>query len=376
MIGDKILYQVGDGLGDHYVFDKQNLGYSYAISYKQIRETGSNFDGDVRVNGTNPDFKNQYELSISFRHNNESRFDVDVLTKIFKPKPFKIFFYSKDKSGFIDKFYFNWAYCTSNINNNIQAQEVTGQGEKDFSVTLQMTPYFFECDEELRYFDRNGYDDNQLYWSSTKIPSINNAWGSATPVRPAWGLTFLNSWKLMSTLTDTQELATIDTPNIGTSITFKDRFFARELLSLSALTTNTFTTTTTVAQRFVSTTFNTATSADNRVLLIRLDNWYQFKQITLRNIFNSTGLEFTWNAFTQNTPIIYNTSLGEAFFDNGDSVPIDWLTVRPVDDGWLSFDGTKNFNIYRPSTVQQLQIDQTIITGTTNISINLLRTYN
>ena len=189
------LYQIGDAKDTCYVFSRMNLRVAHTASVKTYREPAPFADGDYRVNGFDPNFKGAASLEIDFEHSIKDE-SYDELRRIFHRGVHKLFFYSLDDYGYLDKIYYTFADLTSDLGQVETQFNEEGKEIEAYSLTFALlTPYYYEA-RSARYFDEAGYQNSLVQWGEG-YNSIE--WGDNTVV---WSGTYLNSFPLLSSVAE------------------------------------------------------------------------------------------------------------------------------------------------------------------------------
>jgi hypothetical protein len=379
MIGDKILYQFGDALEDYYIFAKYGLNYTLKPGVKTIRETSAIYDGESRINNTNANFKTDYILEVVFTMNIYEQGGINYLNKIFGDRKIrKIFLYEKDLYNQISKFYFNWAEVVEPPTQVNEEQESLGLENRKYSTKIRfLTPYFYECDDNLRYFSATDFEANKLYWSSTAIPGQNNSWGNTTVPKPYWGKTYLSAFPKVSTLNANSQSALFDIALPKSPLQFKDRILAREDYTFAS--TGIFTTTLTTNNATTTNTsgLNLNTTSENRLFRLKFSALGQNETISIKNISNNSDILITWNYQVANTNDIEFNSYWGTFFDTvtGKEINTSYISWDYTLDSLLYFSDLNSINPYSMRTTDNLILQKNTSSNNT-ITIQNLKTNN
>lgn len=377
MLGDKYLYQIGDGRDHYYLFNQAGLRYTIKTSFKAIRETAPYFHGSSRINGDNSNLKSDYIMSLSFVHKDDGLVDINYINRFFLhdlSKPKKIFFYEKE-DGNITKYFYNYVELNGNFSMDLVENRDTGLKDRRYSVELMFsTPFFFECDDELKYFNKSNFENGNVYWSPIAIPNQNNYWGTTTVY---WGQTYLSSFPKISTLTQQAQTILFDKIERDVPLSLKDRFFKQEIKDLDTLNSYGLTLTNNSKIYYYLGSDSFKTTAESRIYLIKFNPLTKGETIRIANLTNDSDILITWVGDSPNTnDIVFNSYFCE-FFDvvTGKQITYNSINYTFTLDQLLYSEPSLTINPYiRPFS--QTFLFQKNTASDNTITIQNLNTYN
>jgi hypothetical protein len=376
MILDKIPYQIGDGLDDYILFAKGGLSFEMNPGYKTLLEDSPMFDGSARINNFLADFKKDYEYTLKFIIYEEEKYTLDYVNKVFYGAPKKIFVYQMDYDGNIRVLY-NYVQFLSAPEQLWTEDQPYGQKAKKISIKLRLLwPYWYECDDRLRYFDQNAFENNQLYWTPNPIQGIDNYWGTTTAY---WGQTFLASFPFFSALStkSRREILTADNPTCP--LTYKDPIFAREEKNLSTnpLHTKTINLSSNAGSNLLN-IYDLQSSAFNRMYLLEISALETNKYFTFYNLDTNSDLSITWlHSSNHTTGVVFNSFTGTLYDQqSGAQIPKERYVIDYDKPELLYFTNLLSINPYSKREFDALLIQKPTTTFSPTIKIQIVRTYN
>jgi hypothetical protein len=373
----KVLYQIGNGDEDYYIFPFGGLEFSFPGGKKEITNTSELFDGVSLASGVDRLFKQGWAFSITWSEPVTSVFNLNYIQKIVNQGMKKIFFYEETSDGDI-KVFFNYGIFTVNPDQRFSSNDTSGTGDQArYIYTGQMlipNPFFYECDEELKYFDEAAY-------RAVTPLTIGGGWtiGGGSII----GQTFATAFPAFSGLSVNAKkeiFATCESEN-RKPLYFEDRFIAQDKNDLATSNLKTVSLSTNdLTQETSNTLAYKQTTAINSIYLIKFDPLGQNEWIEIKNTSNNSGTRITWVGDTANTnDIIFNSRNG-VFVDSVTGEYLNYTKTiydiaENVDD-FLYFSPLYSRNSYLGIIEGEALTFQKSASSNNTISIDLLKTYN
>lgn len=364
-INQKILYQMGDGRGNHFIFPKTELAVSSSSSIKTMFDDNSGINGLIN-NSLSEEFKKgAYEFTIDFMLDNKDYIGLDYVKSFFWNGYKTIaFFYDLDKNGFIN-FYYTYLTITNSFLENYSSQidYANDKIKVQVSVTAE-NPFFYET-FGLQYFNENTYTPSLWDGSRTLDGSWNLDIGETSSIFNFANLS--NDLKKQYFYDECGENAK--------PLIFVDRFFKIENMAISSnlLVNQTLTT-----NALLDTTTNNlliGSTAKNPIYLIEIGSLNQNETLSIQNLSNNSGLKFTWLSSATSGVIYYNSFKNRCYNSNKEIISERDIRIEILNNKFLFFNPQKNMNKLSTVNNDNLRIQKNTSSNLT-LKIETLKTFN
>jgi hypothetical protein len=373
----KVLYQIGNGDEDYYIFPSGGLEFNFPGGKKEITNTSELFDGVSLASGVDRLFKQGWAFSITWSEPVTSVFNLNYIQKIVNQGMKKIFFYEETSDGDI-KVFFNYGIFTVNPDQRFSSTDTSGTGDQArYIYTGQMlipNPFFYECDEELKYFDEAAY---------RAITPLRFDQGWNFDSGENFDSTFVTAFPAISGLSVDAKKEIFATCGSGNRkpLYFEDRFIAQDKNDLATSNLKTVSLSTNdLTQETSNTLAYKQTTAINSIYLIKFDPLGQNEWIEIKNTSNNSGTRITWVGDTANTNDVVFNSRNGVFVDSVTEEYLNYTKVvydiaENVDD-FLYFSPLYSRNPFLGIIEGETLTFQKSASSNNTISIDLLKTYN
>lgn len=375
MKGDKQLYQFGDARNNSLTFNKEDFSSTLNPAVKRVTRSSNLYDGVSRINVNNQNNKEEYVLDIDFLFDNDNswNYGLDHLNTVLYSEPKPIFFYSVNTDVQNPNqnitWYYNIAECITPPKQIIEQSEGKGTEKQIIPLSFAMSPYYYECDNSLAYYDSELFSINQVTYNGGVTYNSGTVYDSA----PTFGFVGLSG------LTVDQQISLFVTPNKPRSqLVYTDRFFKKEGLDIdsSNLSINTTLVNNSLNSLVTSPTYS-KTSANNRIYLIKLGQLTQDDTITINNLDTDTGLYIKW-LDTTSSPLnlIYN-SFWNHLYDptTGNIITTNQALILPSLNNWLYFGKKYSINPLLTTKTENITLQKNTSSNLT-VSCEILNTYH
>jgi len=174
MLQDIYIYQIGDALGDYYLFKKRDTNLKISRAFKTILSDNALGNGQSRARGFGANFKQDYTASLSFPITNEE--SRDYIEKLIFGSVIPCYFYKVIQVGATETdtdliFYWQYIEVTKPFDYDKNQNEQSGSSQRIYNIEFRLLdPFLIECDKDQRYLNltnlanwKNKYDSGITY---------------------------------------------------------------------------------------------------------------------------------------------------------------------------------------------------------------------
>lgn len=355
----KIPFQFGDPRnGDFIVFDCDNLGIQYKPSIKLERTKSALFNGESRLNGDEPNKRDDTSIKLSFALQKGTIYSESFILSLFSNSPRKLFVYEPIDNGNGYKILWQYAECASmpQLTGGI---DIGAEEYEEYEVNMLLAnPEFYEADDTLSYFV-----PGQTLYKFTDPAMFQFLDTGAIEL----GSYEIDSFPAFSNLTTASAQYSYLTGRLPVSVL--DRYFKVEDYSIYPLLTKTLSSTPLFT---TSEGINLETSVQTEIYAIELESLNQNEYIQVTNLSTNSDVKITWINTTANP--------NKLLFISVDNLLFDPITQTKINSNYYTIDSTTKTSLYfnkymqwynNPYLLVQKDTDNLMLQSTTTNQIKI-----
>lgn len=291
---NKILFQIGDAKTGFYKFQKTELEHTISTGFAQNLEESDFVDGEIRKNGFNKNFKQDYILQLSFIHYLQSGITENQLKSFFNSSIHKLFFYEEVNDKII--IYYTYAEAVRPLDDIYESESDDGLEYKRYSTDMRFIhPFYYQClDDTLKYVDLDSIISNHKLDEGKVLDSgLELDWREINSIQSIAGLDKETINNIIGRCNSTDRIG----------VTEQDQFIKVDsaFVPISNTISQTLTT-----NNSVNTSYSLVqTNASNNIQAIRISNLDKGDIINIENDYSDLSLEWLWHE--SSGEVVFNT---------------------------------------------------------------------
>jgi len=367
IIENKTPFQFGDPRnGDYMVFDCIDRGLAYKPSITTERAKSTLFNGEARLNGSEPNKLGDTSIKIKFSTESGSKYTQDYILQLFAKGPQKLFAYSSGDIESPKPFKVFWQYAEI-VDTVIITSGVSRDAEDVFTYDITVlleNPEWYEADNTLSLFAENQpyplLDGSLTFNGSITLGEYE------TTTFPAFST--LNAEEQRNYLGDSLPLSVLD------------KYYTIESWSLSteSYLTNTLTTNNVLTLNTLG--LDLKTSLPSYLYQLQFNSLNQDETIKITNITTNSDVLITWLDIVPNVTDLLFISKDNILYNPFNQQQIDSTRYRvdSVTGTLLYFSSHLQYSIntYIPNSYEyDTLLIQKQTSGNNQIQLSTLKSY-